>query len=234
MDNTLTVDHVDIFDLGTHIDQQLHAGTGSSTGTQTHDLRIRQFLAGQLQCVDHAGSGYDRCTVLVIVENRNLAALDQYAFDLEALWRLDVFKVDATEGFGNARNSIDERLRAFCIDFDIDGVNTGKTLEQQRLAFHDRLGGQRSQITQPQNGGTVGNNSNQVAFGGVTVSRIRVLRDFTHRLGHTRRVGQRKVAGSLSGGGKLYTDLTRTRELVVIEGGLFKILRHGCCFQLRL
>ncbi|MNM45444.1 hypothetical protein D3C81_563670 [compost metagenome] len=112
VDHAGAVDHVDVLDLGTHADQQLHARDGGSAGTQADDLGVFQLLAGDFQGVDHAGGGDDRGAVLVIVEDRDVALLDQGALDLEALWRLDVFEVDATEGDRNAANGVDESLRA--------------------------------------------------------------------------------------------------------------------------
>src|SRR5690606_11080447 len=117
MDHTLAVDHVDVFDLGSHAHQQLHAGRRRSASAQADDLCLLQGLTGDLQSVEHAGRGNDGGTVLVIVEHRNVALLDQGALDLEALRRLDVFQIDATEGDGNALDRVDQGLRAFGVDF---------------------------------------------------------------------------------------------------------------------
>lgn len=148
VDDTAAVDHEDVFDLATHAHQQLHAGDGGSTGTQADDLGVFELFAGDFQGVDHAGRGNDGGTVLVIVEHRDVALFNQGALDLEALWRLDVFKVDATEGDRDAADSVDERLWAFRFDFDVEHVNTRETLEQNTLAFHDRLGSQWAEVTQ--------------------------------------------------------------------------------------
>ena len=49
----------------------------------------------------------------------------------------------------------------------IDGIDIGKALEQDRLAFHHRLGCQRSAIAEPENGGAIGDDGNEITFGGV-------------------------------------------------------------------
>ena len=35
------------------------------------------------------------------------------------------------------------------VDFEIDRIDVGEALEQDRLAFHHRLGGQRAEIAEP-------------------------------------------------------------------------------------
>jgi hypothetical protein len=85
VDHTGAVDHVDVFDGCAHAHQQFHAGDGGSTGAQANDLGIRQGFASDFQGVDHASRGHDRGAVLVIVEYRDIALLDQSTFDLKAL-----------------------------------------------------------------------------------------------------------------------------------------------------
>src|SRR5690606_33843114 len=111
----------------------------------------------------------DGGTVLVIVEYRDVALLDQRPLNLETLRGLDVFKIDATEGDGDALDRIDKGLGAFRIDFDVEYIHTGKALEQHAFAFHNGLGCQRSEIAQPENGSAIGNHCHQVAFAGIAV-----------------------------------------------------------------
>ncbi|MNW05861.1 hypothetical protein D3C71_2021760 [compost metagenome] len=80
--------------------------------------------------------------MLIVVEDRDAALLDQCLFDFKAFRGFDVFQIDATKGVSNAHDGIDKGLGALGVDFDIDRVNAGKTLEQQRFAFHDGLAGQ--------------------------------------------------------------------------------------------
>src|SRR5690606_1624678 len=217
MDNTLAIEHGDVFDGRTQADQQLHAGNSGRTSTQTDDLGIFQLLVGQLQRIDHRRRGHDGGTVLVIMENRDIALLDQRTLDFEALGRLDVFQVDSTEGAGDTLDGINERLRAFGFDFDIENVNTSKTLEQHPFAFHDRLGSQRAEIAQTENSRTIGNNRNQVALTSVLVGVIQVLGDFAHGLSNTRTISQRQITRSGSRLGQLDAQFARTRASVIFE-----------------
>src|SRR5690606_453473 len=122
VDHALAVDHEDVLDLRAHAHQQLHAGDGGGTGTEADDPGLLEGLAGDLQGIEHARGGHDGGTVLVIMEDRNVALFDQRALDLEALGRLDVFQIDATEGDGDALDGVDEGLRTFRIDFDVEHV----------------------------------------------------------------------------------------------------------------
>ncbi len=71
-------------------------------------------------------------------------------------------------------------------DFQVDGIDIGKALEQDRLAFHDRLAGEGTEIAQSQNGGATGNYCHQIAFRSVVVGKRRVLVDSSAGPGHAR------------------------------------------------
>ncbi|MNP00035.1 hypothetical protein D3C76_918190 [compost metagenome] len=165
--------------------------------------------------------------MLVIVEHRDVALFDQRTLDLEALRRLDVFQVDATEGDGNAFDGIDEGLRAFRVDFDVEHVDTGEALEQHALAFHDRLGGQRAEVAQAEDRGTVGNYCNQVALAGVAVGQLGIARDLAYRLGDTRAVRQRQVAGGYGRLGQLDAEFSGAGLSVVFESSCLQIRHLG-------
>jgi hypothetical protein len=53
------------------------------------------------------------------------------------------------------------------VHLDVEAVDVGEFLEQNRLALHHRLGGQRADIAQPQHGGAVGDHGHEVAARGV-------------------------------------------------------------------
>ena len=93
--------------------------------------------------------------MLVVVHDRHVEVLAQALFDDEALRRLDVFKVDATERGGHDLDGFTEAVHVFGVEFEVDAVDVGEALEQHRLAFHHGFGGQRPEIAQPQNGRTV-------------------------------------------------------------------------------
>jgi hypothetical protein len=113
--------------------------------------------------------------------------------DHEAFGGLDVFKVDAAKAGLHQRDRLDQRLGVFAVDLDVDRIDIGKALEQHRLAFHHRLGGQRAQIAQAQNGRAVRDHRHQVALGGIFIGGGRVGDRF-HRHGNAGRIGKAEVA----------------------------------------
>ena len=50
-------------------------------------------------------------------------------------------------------------------DLDVEDVDAGEFLEQDRLAFHHRLGGQRADIAEAEHGGAVGDHGDEIGAG---------------------------------------------------------------------
>jgi hypothetical protein len=105
--------------------------------------------------------------VLVVVEDRDLHACAKFAFHLEAVGSLDVFQVDAAEGGFERGHHFDQPVDIGFGDFDVEHIDACEFLEQDRLALHDRLGGKRTNVAQPQHGGAIGDDRHQVAAAGV-------------------------------------------------------------------
>ena len=93
--------------------------------------------------------------MLVVVEHRDLHALLQLRLDLEAFRSLDVLEIDAAEGRLQRSHGLDHALDGVGGDLDVEHVDAGEFLEQDRLAFHDRLGSQRADIAEPEHRGAV-------------------------------------------------------------------------------
>ena len=73
-------------------------------------------------------------------------------------------------------------------------IDVGETLEQHRLAFHHRLGGERAAIAEPQDRGAVGDDGDEIALGRVVVGEALILGDRQHRHRDAGRIGERQVA----------------------------------------
>ena len=155
--------------LHAHGLDQVQRGDAGRAGAVQHQLDVRQLAAGDLAGVDQAGGRDDRGAVLVVVEHRDVEQLLQLGLDAEALGALDVLQIDAAEGDADVLDHGDDLVGVARDDLDVDGVDVGEALEQHRLAFHHRLGGQRAQVAQAQDGGAVGDHRHQVALGGVVV-----------------------------------------------------------------
>src|SRR5262249_56784065 len=95
----------DAFDIGdpdvaashAETNQQIEASERCGARAAANELHCRRVLADHLQPVHQCGADDDRGSMLVVMEHRDLHPLAQLALDVEALGRLDVFEIDATE-----------------------------------------------------------------------------------------------------------------------------------------
>jgi hypothetical protein len=116
--------------------------------------------------------------VLVVVKNRNLHPLAQLALHVEAVGRLDVFKVDSAEGGLQRGDHFHQLDGVFLVDLDVEHINTGKLFEQYALALHHRLGSQWADIAKAEHCRAVGDDAHQIAARGVLEGVDGVLDDF--------------------------------------------------------
>ena len=138
--------------------------------------------------------GDDRGAVLIVMEHRNVHQLAQPLLDDEALRRLDVLEVDAAPAGAEQLHAIDDLLGVLGRHFEVDGIDVGEALEQDRLAFHHRLGRERAAVAEAEDGGAVGDDGDEVAFDRVVVGLGRIVGDGEHRDGDAGRIGQRQIA----------------------------------------
>ena len=183
-------------------------------------LVVCDVAAGEIERIEQAGGGDDSRAVLVVMEHRDVEQLAQLLLDDETLRRLDVFEIDAAPAGAEIADAIDELVGVLGRDFQIDGVDVGKALEEYRLAFHHGLGRQRAAIAEAQDGGAVGDDGDEVALNRVVVGAAGVLGDSQHRHRNARRIGERKVAlGRHRLGGDDF-QLARTANTVKLQGFL--------------
>ena len=205
------------------LDQQIDAGQRRSAGAAGDQFDLVDAFAHNLQAVEQGRAHHNGGAVLVVVKDRDLHALAQLALDVKAVGRLDVFEVDAAEGWLQRGDDVHQLVGVFFVDFDIEHINAGKFLEQHAFAFHYRLAGQRADIAQAQHGRAVADNADQVAARGVAKHIGRVLHDFFTRRSHAGRIGQGQIVlvDHLLGG--FDTDLARLGKLVVIQRSLIQL-----------
>ena len=216
----------DVLRLQAHRAQQIDAGQRRRAGARGHQPHVADRLALQHQRVAHRGGHGDGGAVLVVVEHRDAHPRPQRRLDLEALRRLDVLEVDGAEGRFQRRHHVDEAGGIGGIHLDIEHVDAGEFLEQDRLAFHHRLGGKRPDIAQAEHRGAVGDHADQVAAHGVDVRGQRVGGDFLAGGGDAGGIGQGEVALAGHALGRLDLELSRPWQAVVIKRGLAEILVH--------
>ena len=155
------------------------------------------------------------------MKHRNLHPFAQFLFNVKALGRFDVFQVDTAEGWLQRSDDIDQFVRIALIDLNIEYVDPGKFLEQNSLALHDRFRCQRADRTQAEYGGAVGDYADQIAACRQVAGFGRVFHNGFANLGHTRCIGERKIALGRErfGGGNF--DLAGDRIAVIFERGRF-------------
>ena len=80
------------------------------------------------------------------MEDRNVQLFTQALFNKEALGGFDVLKIDSAKARPKVFHGFDHFVHILGVDFDIEAVYIGETLEQDGFSFHHRLRGQRSDI----------------------------------------------------------------------------------------
>ena len=127
-------DHILMWDA--HRFDELDARNRRCTGAVADEFDAFEVAAGDRQRIDEAGGSDDRGAVLIVMEDRNVHELAQAVLYDEAVRRLDVLKIDATECGAEIADRADELIDVARIDLEIDRIDIGKPLEENRFAFH--------------------------------------------------------------------------------------------------
>ena len=227
-DDALDVRQRDVFRPQTHGDQQIDAGQGRRAGAGGDQLDVRKVLALQQQAVADGGGDGDGGAVLVVMEHRDPHAGSEFGLDGEALGGLDVFQVDRAEGGFQGGDDVAEFGRVGGVDLDIEHVDAGEFLEQDGLALHHRLAGERADVAQAEHGGAVGDHGDQIAAHGIIVRRVRFGLDRLAGGGDAGGVGQGQIALRRHALGRLDGEFPWPGKPVVVERGLAEIVVHRC------
>ena len=174
-------------------EQQLGDCDSSCTCAADYNVNVLDVLANYLQSIDKTCQGNDCGTVLIIMEDRNVADFFEFAFNIEALWSFDVLEVYAAEGWLHHFNSFDDLVRIFGIQADWESIYACKGFEQNSLTFHNRHTCACTDVAQTQYSSTVGYNSNQIAFCGIFINFVIVLLNLQTWLSYTWGICQRQV-----------------------------------------
>ena len=171
--------------------------------------------------------------MLIVVKDRDRHPLAQTVLDLETFRRLDVFEVDGPEGRLQRRDHADEKVRVFGVDLDVEHIDAGEFLEQDRLAFHHRLAREGADVAQAEHGRSVRDHGDQIASGGEVASGLGIGHDGLAGGRHAGRIGERQVALGGHALGRLDGELPRPRKAMIIERRLNEILVHELPFRMR-
>ena len=115
---------------------------------------------------------------------------------------------------------------AFCgVQLDVEDVDIGEALEEDRLAFHHRLSGQRADIAEPEHRGAVRHHADQIALGRVFVGEAGVALDLQARNGNARSVGEAEIPLGAARLGGRHRQLAGGRRGMVLQG-IFRTNLH--------
>src|SRR5690606_28128803 len=214
--------------------QQVEAGERGRSGTGGDDAHVGDRFADEAEPVHDRGTDDDGGAVLIVVEDRDAHPLTQGSFDFEAFGCLYVFQVDGAEGRLQRCDDVDQPARVFFLYLDVEDVDAGELLEENGLAFHDRLRGERSDGAEAQHRGSVGDDRDQIAARGNGRGVVRVRDDCGAGRGHSRGVGEGEVALRSQRLGRRDRDLARDGVPVIGESGVAQVSGHRTSWALWL
>src|SRR6195256_4851499 len=160
--------------------EQFETGDAGRARAVAYEFGRFDVAPREIERIDQAGGRDDRDSVLVVMEYRDVEEFPQPLLDDEALRCADIFEIDAAPALAEKLDAVDDFVGVFRRDFEVDRIDVGEALEQNRLAFHDRLGRQRAAVAQPQNGRAIGDDGDEIALGGIIEREVLVLRDSEH------------------------------------------------------
>ena len=220
-DDTLGVEHHDVFLAGTEGTVEPSTTDGGCTGTVDNNADILNLLARHLNGVDESGTRDDGRAMLVVVHDGDVELLLQTTLDFKTFRRLDVLEVNAAERRGNRLDGSYEAFRVLLVDLDVEGIHTGIDFKEEALSLHNGLAAHGTDVAQTEHGGTVRNDRHQVSLVGIAVGIGWRLLDFQTGFRHTGTVGQRKVGLCAVGLCGHHLDFAGTSLLMIGKGSLF-------------
>ena len=128
--------------------------------------------------------------MLIVMEDRNVAAFFQFLFDLKASWRGNILKVDSTERSGQEAYSLNDLINIFAANAKRNGIYTTEFFKEHTFTFHNRHTCFRTDISKSQYCSSVCDNSNCIPASCQLIALIYVFLDFKTRLSNTRCVSK--------------------------------------------
>ena len=178
-----------------HAQVQQMFGNGNARGARTvqHHPRRADFPPGDLQRAQEGRGHHHSGTVLIVMEDGNVAHLLELLLNLEAPGGGDVLQVDAAKAARQQRHRADDLVHVLAADAQGEGVHVGKGLEQRALALHHGHTGLRADVAQAQHGGAVGDHGHQVGPAGQLVGLVHIRMDDHAGLGHAGGIAQGQI-----------------------------------------
>lgn len=213
--HALSVADYDVLFGHTIVVQKFDAGDTSRTSTIQYDLSGVGLPTSQLARVNEASEADDSRAVLIVVEDWNWHELFELCLDFKAVRGPDVLQVNSTEARSQVLNAIYELFWILSVHANIDRLDACKLVEQNRLALHNRLRSEGTNISETQHGGAIGDYGDHVSLVGVSESVAGILVDLHARIGDSGRVSKGQVVLRVHRLNRFHGILSGARELVV-------------------
>jgi hypothetical protein len=97
VDHARQIGDPDVFARDAQLDQQTQTSQGRCACAGGDQLDFLGVFADDFEAVQNGRAHHDGGAMLVVMKDRDLHALAQFALNVEAIRRLDVFEVDATK-----------------------------------------------------------------------------------------------------------------------------------------
>ena len=121
----------------------------------------------------------------------------------------------------------DERVDVLRVHLEVDRIDVREALEEDALALHHRLGGERAQVSEPQDRRAVGDDGHHVGPRRVVVGEAGVLGDALHGHRDAGGIGEGEVALGAHRLGGHDLQLARPAPRVEVERFLVRAAARG-------
>ena len=188
INSALAVCHNDI--LKSHGNQKLNNRNTSSTCTGSNDLNVFNLLSNYFQCIDHTGKSDNGCSMLIIMEDRDIAAFFQLFLNFKASWCGNVLQIHTAEASCQQADGLHDLIYILAAHAKRNGIYITELFKQNAFSFHNRHASLRTDIAKSQNCSTVCHNCNSIPASGKLIAFINIFLNLKARLGNTRGVGK--------------------------------------------
>ena len=170
--------------------QQLGNGNACSAAAVDDRFALAQGFAGDLGGVDQCGRDHNGGAVLIVVEDRNIAALFQLLLDLKAAGRSNILQVDTAKGAADVVHRLHKFVHILGAHAQGEGVYAAEFLKQHALALHHGHTGLRANVAQTQYRRAIGDHRYHIPAAGQLPAFVVICLNSQARLGHAGGVGQ--------------------------------------------
>ena len=190
IDDPFAVQDQDVFRA--IFEKQFHDRHSRRPGSGNHYADFFHIFLHDFERVDEPGQNDDRRPVLVVMEHRDSQSLLESFLDFETARGGNVFQIDPTESRCDRLDYLNNFLGNLRVQNQGHRIHSPELFEKQRLPLHHRKTRFRTDVSQPQNRASVGNDGYGVFAYGIFVGKFLVFCDRLAHVSHSRRIQNRQ------------------------------------------